>query len=270
MKCLFCKQDSSSSKSVEHIIPESLGNKDHVLRPGIVCDSCNNYFATKIEKPLLEQPYFKSLRHRNDILTKKGNPVPEKGIIAHPKGGLIDIYRGKDGLSLDINSPDIINLITTGKVNKMYVPFGESEPQRDNIIVSRFLAKMSVEALIYWIKNEEEWIDEVMNKPELDNIKNYARYGMGVKSWSYHQRRLYEETDRFYNPKIQETPYEVLHEFKFFWTKEQEFYFVIAIMGVEYAINMGDPSVDTYINWLKENENASILNSADERKIQVS
>ena len=267
MNCLFCKKDSSGSKSKEHILPESLGNIEHVLPSGIVCDGCNNYFATKVEKVLLEQPYFRSLRHRNDIITKKGNLVPEKGIIANPKGGIIDVFRDKDGLSLDINNPDIIDLIITGKVNKLYLPIGEPEPEKNNATLSRFLAKVSVEALIYWIKNDVEWIVEVTNKAELERIKGYARYGTHCKLWPYHQRRLYEESDRFFNPKIQDTPYEVLHEFKFFWTKEQEFYFVLAIMGIEYAINMGSPSIDTYVNWLRENNNASILNSEDEKII---
>ena len=73
MKCIFCKKDSSNSKSVEHIIPESLGNKSHILPKGIVCDSCNNYFAIKIEKKVLDKPYFKNVRYRNLITTKKRN-----------------------------------------------------------------------------------------------------------------------------------------------------------------------------------------------------
>lgn len=28
MNCIFCKKDSTNSKSVEHIIPESFGNKN--------------------------------------------------------------------------------------------------------------------------------------------------------------------------------------------------------------------------------------------------
>ena len=43
--CMFCHKDSSSSKSVEHIIPESFGNKHHYLPKGYVCDKCNNYFS---------------------------------------------------------------------------------------------------------------------------------------------------------------------------------------------------------------------------------
>jgi hypothetical protein len=67
MRCIFCKQDSKDSKTIEHIIPESLGNKDHILLSGVVCDKCNNYFGLKVEKPLLETDYFKQARFRNSI-----------------------------------------------------------------------------------------------------------------------------------------------------------------------------------------------------------
>ena len=48
MRCIFCKKDSLDSKSIEHIMPESLGNVNHILQPGVVCDECNNYFARKV------------------------------------------------------------------------------------------------------------------------------------------------------------------------------------------------------------------------------
>ncbi|MBT3070018.1 HNH endonuclease [Rhodomicrobium sp. Az07] len=31
------------------LVPESLGNRQHVLPKGIVCDGCNNYFSRKVE-----------------------------------------------------------------------------------------------------------------------------------------------------------------------------------------------------------------------------
>jgi hypothetical protein len=81
MRCIFCKINSIATKSIEHVIPESLGNKEHVLPKGAVCDKCNNYFATKIEKELLDFPYFKSLRHRNRIPSKKNRIPIEKAFI---------------------------------------------------------------------------------------------------------------------------------------------------------------------------------------------
>ena len=48
MRCIFCGSDTSQSTSVEHIIPESFGNSKAILRKGIVCDKCNNYFSRKV------------------------------------------------------------------------------------------------------------------------------------------------------------------------------------------------------------------------------
>ncbi|MCH5260230.1 MAG: hypothetical protein J1F18_10770 [Lachnospiraceae bacterium] len=70
--CIFCKQDSTSSKSVEHIIPESLGNDELILDAGIVCDKCNNYFSREIEGPVLNLDGFKRLRFYELIESKRG------------------------------------------------------------------------------------------------------------------------------------------------------------------------------------------------------
>ena len=81
MRCIFCKTDSSETKSIEHIIPESLGNKSFVLPRGYVCDKCNNYFAREIERPFLEQINVQLLRFEESIPNKK-NRIPKiKGII---------------------------------------------------------------------------------------------------------------------------------------------------------------------------------------------
>ena len=92
MRCLFCKQNSSDSISVEHIIPESLGNKTAILPKGIVCDKCNNYFARKVEKPFLETSAIKALRFREPIPSKKG-------VVPHLNGVL------PDGSSVKVINP---------------------------------------------------------------------------------------------------------------------------------------------------------------------
>ncbi|WP_395445858.1 HNH endonuclease [Caulobacter sp. UC70_42] len=72
MRCLFCKADSSRSRSVEHAIPEALGNRSFVLPAGVVCDGCNNYFAVKVEGPLLKTGSLRQLRARQGVPTKRG------------------------------------------------------------------------------------------------------------------------------------------------------------------------------------------------------
>lgn len=71
MKCLFCKQSSTDTKSVEHVVPESLGNTKFILPLGYVCDKCNNYFAREVEKPFLELPELRLLRFQESIPNKK-------------------------------------------------------------------------------------------------------------------------------------------------------------------------------------------------------
>jgi hypothetical protein len=60
--CIFCRDNTTASRSVEHVIPEPLGNTTLTLPPGVVCDKCNHYFARKIEKPLLESAEIIALR----------------------------------------------------------------------------------------------------------------------------------------------------------------------------------------------------------------
>ena len=119
MRCIFCKRESSDSKSVEHIIPESLGNKEHILGNGIVCTKCNQYFSLKIEKPVLEKPYFVSVRHRNLIESKKNRIPIERAFIGDDPNIFIGINDGKH--SVFIENSKTIDKIIKGQVNQMFL-----------------------------------------------------------------------------------------------------------------------------------------------------
>ena len=71
MQCIFCKCPVSES-SREHIVPESLGNIEHLAPENSVCSECNSYFAVKIEKPVLDSPFMRFLRAERKIPNKKG------------------------------------------------------------------------------------------------------------------------------------------------------------------------------------------------------
>src|SRR5688572_24033225 len=81
MRCVFCKKNSDLSRSIEHIVPESLWNKRNTLPKGIVCDSCNNYFARKVENPFLSSTAIKTLRFHQAIPSKKGKIPSIKAIL---------------------------------------------------------------------------------------------------------------------------------------------------------------------------------------------
>lgn len=100
MRCIFCKADSQTSRSVEHIVPESMGNTNHVLPLGAVCDGCNQYFARKVERPVLESPILRLIRASMEVPNKRGrfpSWEPDDGILK-PDYRLMGRFLGKVGL----------------------------------------------------------------------------------------------------------------------------------------------------------------------------
>ena len=155
MQCIFCHKDSSISKSVEHIIPESLGNKHHFLSKGYVCDECNHYFAIKIENELLSQPYFVSLRFRNEISTKKGKLVRQKMFFPGAlKSTDVVMQTTDDGVIVSFDDEEIFEAIKAGKSREMITPY-IPEPEYPNKIMSRFLAKCAYEHFLYNMGKEQ-------------------------------------------------------------------------------------------------------------------
>lgn len=255
MRCIFCKCNTENVKSREHIIPESLGNKEHVLPLGTVCDSCNNYFAVKIESFLLESSYFKSARHRNDILTKKGHLVPNKVLILHKDAGWVDMWKDEKGIIFRHEDMGIIKLISEQVVTKLIIPI-IPEPEKNDRIMSRFLAKAALEFLAYKLCRCEGWNEEIVDKVELNPLREYSRFDKG-EIWKYHQRRIYSEEDRFIDPIYHPQPYKILHELDFLYIDNKFMFFILVIMGIEFVINLGGPEIETYIEWITKNNGVS-------------
>lgn len=72
-RCIFCG-GAGPFTSVEHIIPESLGNQLVILAKGWGCDSCNNKLS-KIESRVLQNSILGLERCRLGIITKKRKPA---------------------------------------------------------------------------------------------------------------------------------------------------------------------------------------------------
>ena len=101
--CIFCREDASHSRSREHILPESLGNVEHMLPKGVVCDRCNNYFARKIEGPLLDTEYFRHARATMRVENKRKRIPPQFGFIPQLKLAA-DVWL--DGQSIEVQPHD--------------------------------------------------------------------------------------------------------------------------------------------------------------------
>jgi len=196
---------------VEHIVPESLGNEEHMLPRGVVCDSCNNYFARKIEQPVLDSPMMRLLRNDRKIQNKRRH-LPT---------------------------------------------FQQHEPPNlpDYRLMSRFIAKAAIEVLAFKTLSVPESNMEIVDKIELDALRGYARYNRG-ETWPFAYRTLYLVNAIFGEGSMY---YEVLHEFDLFYTDSMELYFVLAILGVEFVINLGGPELDGYQRWLKQHDYVSPL-----------
>jgi hypothetical protein len=266
MHCIFCKNKSDNSKSKEHIVPESLGNEKHILPPGWVCDSCNNYLSRKIEAPFLETWYGTTSRFEMGIPSKKGRIPMATGF--HPQSrSLVNLLMDKDGLSFfAANQKDesrFIKSIREQKKGSIYIPAaGDPELSYET---ARFIGKVGLEILAYKWMNIEDWNEQVVNRIELNELRSYVRQGKPGFVWPVHIRRIYPANHEF-SDKI-DPSFQVLHEWDILFIPASsksdevfgEFYAVIAILGIEYAINLGGPELDGYIRWLKDNENKSYL-----------
>lgn len=268
-KCILCKKDSSKSCSVEHIVPESLGNKLHTLPKKVVCDRCNNYFALKIEKVVLEQNFFKNLRHRNRIISKKGR-IPDGKII-------VPNFLKEFTVKSSKRSPTVVDLdkeafeaILNGDIDYLIVPM-DTKPLEKNRDLSRFLGKMALEAFFYKIKDAEGAHSFIINNTDFDSIRDYVRYNKSRETWNYHVRKIYNEEEKFYfggnalNPEV----VDMLFEFDFLITNRSEGYFTIVIKGYEFTINIGGESIEGYLEWLAENDNLCHLYRDEKLSIHV-
>jgi len=270
MRCIFCKQPSDNTKSIEHIVPESLGNKNHVLPKGYVCDKCNNYFSHKIERPFLEQKNIRLLRFEESIPNKKSK-IP--AIEAAWGYELINIRKkeinGEEALILELTPEQIIQLYNNAAPDILVLPAFDSivlPPQSS--ITSRFIGKIAFEFLSIKIADDKDWLDFLIDSPQFDAIRNHVRLGT-TPNWPCSIRRIYDSNtvwDSYDNESFQ-----IIFESVFFSTtfsKEQlthegdietDMYFVISLWGIEYAINLAGPEIEGYKKWLADHDNVSPL-----------
>lgn len=259
MRCIFCKQDSSNSKSVEHIIPESLGGKKHILDKGLVCDKCNNYFARKVEKPFLEDSTLKLLRFDEGLESKKGK-VPPVSAVMNGKHAVTLWKDINDKFAGHVDVPvEVFKTIKNSNHGSIVFPaINDNLPLPKGSTLSRFLGKVAIEAFALRIlSSSTDLMESFIDDDILDPLRKYVR-GNSIVEWPCNVRRIYESKKRWLDEETQET-YQVMNEFDFLLTDEYECYFVLALFGMEYAINIVGPSIEGYENWLLEYNNISPL-----------
>lgn len=256
MRCVFCKQDSSGSRSIEHIIPQSLGNALHTLPVGVVCDHCNNYFSKEVEKPFLETPWARTLRFHQALVSKKGR-IPSIAGLLQRSVPVSAIRSSKDG-STHLEVPSgAFNFIASLSQGELILPL--EGPWPSGPIASRFAAKVAIEAMAARVMHLEGGVDWLSNEDQFDLLRDHARRGRQM-DWPTHIRRIYAADHPVLGPRGEAE--QILHEFDFLVTQSSEWYFILAIFGLEFTINLGGPQIGGYIAWLRENNDISPLYAA--------
>jgi hypothetical protein len=127
-------------------------------------------------------------------------------------------------------------------------------------MLSRFMAKVALEAMAARVVGHEGGQDYLCDEHQLDDLRDHARHGR-ISRWPVHTRHIYAADAKIVLPRGE--PEQVIHESDFLVTPCGEWFFVLAIFGLELAINLGGPEIEGYERWLRENSNASPLYRAD-------
>lgn len=175
MQCVFCKSDGPFT--IEHIIPESLGNDDLVLKDQ-VCSNCNNYFSREVEAEVLNKSPIAFWRVFLGIRTKKkllpsvdlSQPKRQGGILpsvhkSHDDGISFTAYEDSS-VSLTVADRSLYEEIMRGDRNEFRFVF----TPRLLMAMGRFLCKMGVELLC---------LNDVVRakSSEFERARKFARFG---------------------------------------------------------------------------------------------
>ena len=158
MNCIFC-EDEILKSSIEHIVPESLGNIWYTLPSGCVCNKCNGNFS-KFEHKAIQNTQLGVARTINGIKTKKGNPSSFQ--IGNIKGEGLKSSEKNVLTFYGVEEKDIIETDKENRIYKILVPdFHKSE-----MATSKFLLKIAYESIF---KSQKK----ILSDYNLVNLKRY-------------------------------------------------------------------------------------------------
>lgn len=202
----------------------------------------------------------RNIRAYHQVPNKKGNFPSLLGVIGgtnitvclRVKDGKIDVQPIKER-DREIVSSLFHNKLTNGDFSPLLFPVEINPPQKE---MSRFLAKMALEALAHRFLNEPSCLARIIDEPYYDPIRKFARYGAPSIQWPFHQRRIYPIETNMHHPKTDKWV-QAGFGYDLLLTSFPETYFVFIFYGMEFVINIGGPSIKGYENWLIENNNIS-------------
>lgn len=166
MVCIICKSNENL-ETIEHIVPESLGNKTYTLPRDSICKVCNNRFSN-FEKEAISKSIIGNEKTRFAIKSKKGN-------IPRSKVGNIEFVGDEQGRKDVVNlkgvkPEDIKSFDPKTRIMQVIVPGFE----KNDVPISKFLLKIGYEALykserqLFNIYDFSELLDYLNNRTNND------------------------------------------------------------------------------------------------------
>lgn len=173
-RCIWCHNESSEARfDTSHVLPECVGNENQQILPnGIVCEQCNNYFGTKVEPALLEDPLF----HIIAVVLRLKDPQDMNEFrdlvfdAKHPPVGNVE-----RNLHCDIEiSPKNMKLNVRYSIEGSMI---KTYQKRELAFLSRAVHKIAFESLAWAIftKRIQDNID--IFDPRFEPARKWSRYG---------------------------------------------------------------------------------------------
>lgn len=211
----------------------------------------------------MENGSIRKLRFEEGVLSKKGRiPTVNGVLLENQKLSSISVSRPSEfpGSMLAQNPlmfefKDGFRPSNTGKI--LIPKFDISMSLPSGTTLSRFLGKIALEVIALRLSEHPEGIDYLVDEVQLDDLRNHACYGK-ISDWPCSVRQIYDKNVPLFDDKTGEI-YQVINEFDILLTELSEYYLVLAIFGIEFAINMGGAEIGGYYDWLRQNNNKSPL-----------
>ncbi len=173
--CIYCMEDSSGAKSLEHVIPEALGCKE-TLPKGYVCDHCNNYFS-EMDKCVLQNRYIALHVGTEEIPGKKGKIRREIGDnLRFPQKGAFEIKLGPKTITPGMKQIDFQL---------------EQSKEFDELFFARGIHKIALNSYAFRFGHR----DALNNR--FNNLRQYVRKADRDELWTYAVKESQNSEDNF-------------------------------------------------------------------------
>jgi hypothetical protein len=180
--CLFCNS-YGPYKTIEHIIPESLGNDDLILSDD-VCDSCQNYFGKEVENFVLSKTPFAFWRTYLGIRKKRGDlPSVDLSLPKKRKGRLPNVHPESDDIGLRAHANGSTEIVPGNEVLREDMLSGKKRGRLNLVLtplmlqmIGRFLCKIGIELICLSDSN-------LARSAKFEQARNYARSPKPKELW---------------------------------------------------------------------------------------